>query len=457
MNLKIIAGTLTFFFALGLVLAIITNPLIAVIIMAGFSLLVIFIFRMDIGVYLVILSLAAGQLIRIPLGQDSAIQLTDILVVLLSSIWLIKAIITRQKIKSTFLGPFLLIFLYLALLSFINGLRFLEIDQAKVSFFYLVRLISYATLFFVANDIFDKAKKIHSFNKISLITFFTVAATGIMQLIIFPSLAKWAALYGWDPHIGRLFSTFLDPNFAGAFLTIGFIFSLSLLFYAKSIEGKIILLFSSLLNLVAVILTYSRSSYLFLFIAFFAFCLLRSKKFIWLGIAAMIILSLIFPKSMERIQGGFKIDESAKTRFKTWENTITIIKDHPLLGVGFNSYRYAQENYTFSKEAVQSHAVAGSDSSLLFVFVTTGFFGFLSYLIFYLLALIKTKKVFNFSDLIQQRGLALAIFSILIGLIFHSLFVNSLFYPALMVLLFIFLGIISVDYYKKNDTISKSN
>ncbi|MCX6811259.1 MAG: O-antigen ligase family protein [Candidatus Berkelbacteria bacterium] len=439
----VIAGILTSVLALGFVLAIIKNPLSAIILITAFALLIIFTLRTDFGIYLIVLSLITGQLLRIPITEGSAIQLTDILVVALSSVWIIKKIILNEKIKSTFIGPFLFIFLSIALLSFVNGLRFLNLDQAMISFFYLLRLWAYATLFFIATDIFKQEKNIYTFKKILFFAFFAIAVAGIIQIIIFPSLMKWAALYGWDPHMYRLFSTFLDPNFVGAFLVIGLMIALGFLFYTKSIEGKLVLIVLAIVFLVSIILTYSRSTYLFLAISFLTFSILRSRKLLLLGIAVIIILLLIFPKSVERIEGGFNIDESARSRFKTWEKTITIIKDHPVLGVGFNAFRYAQDRYSFLEEAAQDHSGAGSDSSILFIFATTGFFGFIAYIIFYILSLIKTKKVFSYSSSLQRRALALALFSILIGLAFHSVFVNSLFYPAIMVPLFIMLGIIS--------------
>lgn len=439
----VIAGILTSALALGFVLIILKNPLSALILIAAFTLLVIFTLRTDLGMYLILLSLIAGQLLRIPVTEGSAIQLTDILVVTLSLVWIIKKIILNEKIKSTFLGPFLFIFLSIAFLSFINGLRFLSLDQAMISFFYLLRLWAYAALFFIATDIFEQEKNIHLFKKILLFVFFAVAVAGIVQIIIFPSLSKWAALYGWDPHMYRLFSTFLDPNFVGAFLVIGLMTVLGILFYTKSIEGKLILIVLAIIFLVSIILTYSRSTYLFLAISFLTFSILRSKKLLLLGMAAIIIILLIFPKSVERIEGGFNIDESARTRFQTWSKTITIIRDHPVLGVGFNAFRYAQDRYSFLEDTAQDHSGAGSDSSILFIFATCGFFGLLAYLIFYILALIKTKKVFNYSSL-QRKGFALALFSILVGLAFHSVFVNSLFYPAIMVLFFVMLGLVSI-------------
>ena len=399
----------------------------------------------EIGIYLIIISILGGQLLKINFETgDSGLLISDILIPFFLLIWILRLVIRKEKIPSTLIGPPLFLFLSLAILSLLNGLRFFELNQIIISSFYLIRLLSYGLLFFVSATIFSRNERgIYWLKNIMIASFSLFAIIGIFQLIYFPDLSNWAYKFGWDPHIGRLFSTFLDPNFAGAFLTVGFIISLALIFYTKSIEGRIILSVTAILTLVSTILTYSRSTYLFLFISFFIFSIIKSRKLLLLGIAVLIILLLIFPRSLERIQGGFDIDESAKARFESWGNTITIIRDHPLLGVGYNSFRYAQNDYGFGDKSSISRAGAGSDSSMLLIFATTGIFGLLSYLVFYFSALIKTKKVFTYSNSPQKRAFALALFSILIGLIFHSVFVNSLFYPALMIPIFIILGLIS--------------
>src|SRR4030042_2351884 len=272
----------------------------------GFVILIavalIFYQKPEIGIYLIIFSILGGQLIKLEIGNgDNSLLISDIIIPFFLMIWLLRVVIKKEKIPSSLIGPFLFVFMFIAAISTINGLRFWETKESLVSFFYLIRLESYASLSFASATIFSlNNKSIQKYTIILILTFILLALAGIFQLIYFPDLTQWAIKYGWDPHIGRLFSTFLDPNFAGAFLTIGFIISLSLLFYAKSAEGKIILSLSTLLNLIAVILTYSRSSYLFLLISFFVLCLLRSKKLLFIGITAAIILTLIFPKSLER-------------------------------------------------------------------------------------------------------------------------------------------------------------
>ena len=72
-------------------------------------------------------------------------------------------------------------------------------------------------------------------------------------------------LEGWDPHIGRLLSTWFDPNFIGGFL--GFILSITIalgLYYWKEKRTKLALVLGIIgfIGLIALYLTYSRSGYL---------------------------------------------------------------------------------------------------------------------------------------------------------------------------------------------------
>lgn len=425
----------------------ITDIVLSLIFTAFFFLTIILYQKPEIGIYLILFSLLGGQLIKISLGSgESSLLLSDLIIPYFVFVWFLRVIIKKDLIISSFIGPFLFLFLTVAFISMVNGLRFLEPKQMLISAFYLFRLLSYGSLFYISASVYSQnSRGLLGFKQVIIAVFFIFSLLGIFQLIYFPSLLPWAGRAGWDPHIGRLFSTFLDPNFAGAFLTFGFIISLSLLTYAKSIEAKIILSLATLSTLTTIILTYSRSSYLFLFISFFVLSILRSKKLLLIGVAAIIILFLIFPKSIERIEGGFSIDESAVARFASWEKTMVIIRDHPLLGVGYNAFEPAQKSYALINTYSKARSDTGSDSSLLTILATTGFTGLLAYFLFYLISIIKAKKTFNFSRSTTKKAFGLALVSILIGLLFHSLFVNSLLYPAIMILLFTLLGLISAD------------
>jgi O-antigen ligase len=100
------------------------------------------------------------------------------------------------------------------------------------------------------------------------------------------------------------------------------------------------------------------------------------------------------------------------------KNSFKIFSQNPFLGTGFNVYRYVQKNQGLlpQDDWLENHAGAGADSSLLFVAATTGVIGLVCYL-FYLIRLFKLPNLNYY----------------VIPLLAHSLFLNSLFYPAVLV------------------------
>ncbi|MCX6796593.1 MAG: hypothetical protein NTW06_03800, partial [Candidatus Falkowbacteria bacterium] len=158
----------------------------------------------EVGIFLIVLSILGGQLLRLNIGsEESGLLVSDILIPFFIFIWLLRVFIKKDKIPSSFIGPFLFVFIFIAIISMVNGLRFLEQKQAIVSVFYLIRLINYALLFFASASIFFQNEGgIKRFKAVLILTFVLFAVAGIFQVIFFPDLAAWTVKYGWDPHVG---------------------------------------------------------------------------------------------------------------------------------------------------------------------------------------------------------------------------------------------------------------
>ena len=142
---------------------------------------------------------------------------------------------------------------------------------------------------------------------------------------------------------------------------------------------------------------------------------MKKLKLLLLGILFVIILPFLPRPGGD----GVKLERvfSIKQRIDNYQDSLVIIKDHPVFGVGFNTLRYYQNQPL-------SHAGAGLDSSLLFVLATTGILGFLAYL--------------NLLNHIYKTSLLIKIS--LIVLLTHSLFQNSLFYPWILIWFFSLVG-----------------
>lgn len=360
------------------------------------------------------LALAAGQLIKIPIGTQGGITLLDITVALFCFFGLFKLKFNLRKPPLPIIAA--LIFAIIALVSIIFTPLNLSNNEYIISTFYTLRFLLYVTFaWLVFSSAFGGLKE--NLNSILLIAGVSFAFLGLGQLIFFPNLDFLTNL-GWDPHYFRTVSTFLDPNFAGAF----FVLTLLLIYSSKVQKDWQNKLFFILVYL-ALLTTFSRSSYLAFLVSFIILAFL--KKSFKLAILTIILsggLLIGFSQDIQVIAQPRGIDRtgSAISRLKTWEQGIIIFQNHPILGIGFNAYRYALKEYRLGdEEFLSTHGASTNDSSLLFVAATTGTIGLTSFLFFLSSMLFFSKK-----NYILIAGLC--------GLIIQSFFINALFYPPLL-------------------------
>ncbi|MFC1622168.1 O-antigen ligase family protein, partial [Patescibacteria group bacterium] len=122
-----------------------------------------------------------------------------------------------------------------------------------------------------------------------------------------------------------------------------------------------------------------------------------------------------------RIAGITDPADSASFRLISWKNTWEIAKDNLLFGVGFNAFKFAQEEHGFlTPDSARKYSATGSDSSLLLVLATTGILG-LSVFLFGM-----------FYPVFAKRSLFLLI--VTMSLFLESQFINSLFFPQILFL-----------------------
>lgn len=356
------------------------------------------------------MAITAGQLIKMPLSASSGVTVLDAAVIVFCLPGILKLKFKLKKPPLFVTGA--LLFLVTASLSLILTPLHLQLSQYFLSFLYTIRFSAYILLGWeiysgAYPDLSSKIPGIFIYSGLAL------AVLGLAQFIFFPDL-RFLAQTGWDPHYFRTVSTFFDPNFAGAF----FILALILL---VSLKNRFTTLFFAILYF-ALLTTFSRSSYLMFLISGLEFSIVRKSKKYFL--TTLILFTLLLtgfwiynrlvatPRNISRSQ-------SASFRLSTWQQGLQIFEKNPLLGVGFNAYKYAVSEYKLGDtEFLKSHGSSSNDSSLLFVVSTTGILGLAAYLFF----------LFSMLSGSNKRILLPAV----LGLIAHSIFNNSLFYPPIL-------------------------
>ena len=374
---------------------------------------------------------------RVQFANGVAVSVNDIFLTILIIAWLGCHLYKKRKIDKSYLFKPLGLFSLIALISLALNFLNLKLDAWLISFSYLLRWVAYASLYFIVKEFDIKFKFKTSY--VLLASGFFVVLIGFIQYFLYPNLRNLYYL-GWDEHLYRLFSSFLDPNFAGSFFAIYFLFAISFIsgFLKKRNWVRFLTVsLAALLALCALYLTYSRSALIMLAVSVVVYLyLINKKKFILLILLLVFSLIFVLPKSFQTEGTNFLRAASSEARVQTAKEALTIIQKNPIYGVGFNAYRFAQNRLGLNGPNWEvSHGAAGTDNSFLFVLATTGVVGLVAFL--WLIYKMFRLGITN----LKKNKYSIVLLSVIAGLIFNSLFVNSFFYVLILEWVWILSGL----------------
>lgn len=367
--------------------------------------------------------------------------LIDLFVPFFGAGWLLLKLFKHERIQwpPTLLPAVLFFFLGLASL-FIHSTE-MSVGELLPAAFYGIRWASFYFLSVIVWNQNQNEKRLTLWMLFSVTLLICIA--GFVQLSLMPDFTAMEFL-GWDPHQNRLLSTWFDPNFVGGFLA----FMLPLILgtaWDEKPSRKILLPLAGVV-LLALALTLSRGAYLALMVALFVFSLHRSIKLLGvLGLILMIMLAVLPPVQSRFLSlvdnvESFLVedytlpDASARLRLASWDEAWQLFLEDPLLGQGYNRYKYAALELGTLKN-LRIHSASGGDSSLLNILAMTGIVGFIPFFGLYL-------YLARSAWLQRKSGLGLGFFAGLCGLFVHSIFVNSLLFPLFMAPFWISAGLL---------------
>ena len=402
------------------------------------------------GLKLAILTIVPGNLWRLSLGTQeqggAAILITDLVMPLIILTWLFNKITAQRELRRNSINLPLIIFTLIALAALLQGFHILSVTgtltvkEALVSSMYWLRWVEYAFLFFITADVVKSRADVKSLMNFLLWNGVLVAIGGFIQLIIMPDFTEFAILYGWDPHQGRLLGAFFDPNFIATFFAVLECIALALLLESKTWPERLVLLLQIATMGAALILTFSRTGYLAMLIGLFVIGLIRTPKLLFASLLIFALALSSSPRALSRITEGLSFDETAMKRVESWTKALRLIPNWPVLGVGYNTLMYVQEDLG-TADAFDVNNRSGVENSLLTVLLTTGFLGLLAFLGLYL-GMIKQCYLNMQNKLLspQLQVLSIGILAAILAFLGSSVTLNSLFYPFLLVPVWILAG-----------------
>lgn len=296
---------------------------------------------------------------------------------------------------------------------------------------YLYLTTTFFILFYIGKALFFYKEDRDMVVKIICICSGLVALIGILELyfgknILYENFIDNPYYERYVKYSSRLMSTQLNPAVLGSYLLGCLPFSFYLLKDA-SVYKRLSGIFSLLLSISVIILTFSRGVFLGLVaLLLFYFWKMRKKK-----LAAAFLLFLVFLLAIcpyfkntnlrrfgfERFIAGSQDSIVSEYRLSRVKMTFRMLKDYPLFGVGLNNFRIRFNEYCDGEDrGRETSEFMIPDNMYLILLAETGLAGAIGFLIFISFLFKSGFRKMKESD-VEGRYLLLVVISSLIGLL----------------------------------------
>ncbi|MDO8610669.1 MAG: O-antigen ligase family protein [bacterium] len=335
-----------------------------------------------------------GQLGRISFfNQEINIYVYELFIFLQLSIFVYKyklKPLVLNKSKTSLIYP---VFFIWMIFTYVISIFHYSFHENLVALLYLSRLFFY--FIWGVFSLYDLKKYKRNLRNmlignrimISLIIIFS-----LIQFFFYNDLANLRYL-GWDVHLNRLFSVFLDTSISGSVI--------GLLFYFVLLSGKQFIVNTKIrymllgILMFTGILTFSRNFYIAFILSILIYYIFhRNIKIAIISIIVFVFLLILAPKQFGMGVGLTRIF-TIQSRLSEYNKAFEITKKNPVFGVGYNRIRYIKENVpAFElRNSIPVHSAANFTSSFLTILVSTGIVG----LFLFILSLVKIGSMNSFA------------------------------------------------------------
>ena len=378
----------------------------------------------------------------IPFSISIAPAPPNVFMGLLIFAYLVKKILRKERLfVRTAISKPMLFFFTLTVLSLVNSIDYRDSLKGGI-----LRLVQFIFIFFImAEEVRDK----RHIRRIVLSIAFGLTLSSVDAI--------WQVFTGRDfirhyrpvVNIGlvRATASFKDANTFGIYLSAiaPLIFGLTL-YYLRGMK-KVLFVFVSLAGLAAIALTYSRPTLLAIYAALFFLGLIRKDKVL---IGVLLIVTLIAPfilpasvkdwaKQVDYNPLRFMCNDD---RIAAYRNSLNMLKAHPIIGVGANTY---MKNYKQYKEYPEYRNIVTLDymyahNNFLHMAAEIGLIG-LGIFFWLLYKLFREyMNIYHFLNNDFLKTVLLSLSACLIAFLVNGLTESSLYYSRVAVLFWYLAG-----------------
>ncbi len=253
----------------------------------------------------------------------------------------------RFKFRSLpFDVPVIIFILFGAVSVFMSPARSFELIY---NFFGIVGLYI-LTYILVGQNIRSKEQMIKLAKALALSGFFVVMY-GYFQYIFGVDISemKWVDGEAFPELRKRIFSTLENPNVLAGYLDVMICLALGMFLKISGNTQKIILVVVIGMLTACLAMTYSRGAFLSIAIVFVICGIVKDRRLLILF--AILTAAIIYSDStfLQRILSIFttSADSSEGLRIGIWVSTISMIADHPFVGIGWGAFKFVYPQYNY--------------------------------------------------------------------------------------------------------------
>jgi len=393
--------------------------------------------RIDWGLYILIFSMLlspeiiAGDTSYTSLGRGVTLRLEDFLLVLIGVSWFARNAVMKELglfLKTPLNKP---IFFYMLACVLSTGFGFMAGRlELKTSLLYVLKYFEYFIVFFMLVNHVRNGVQLKRFVFCLFLTAFIVSVVGIFQI---PSGDRVSAPF--EGPVG-------EPNTFGGYLLFVGMVAAGMAAKIRERKARHLLLMLVACMLLPFFFTQSRSSYLAFVPALLVLGFMTERRLIIVGLLSVgLLLSPLFlpaivknrilytfnqPEEPGQITiGDLRLDTSTSARLQSWQEALRDFSKHPFLGYGVTGYAFV-------------------DAQIPRVLTETGLLG-LSAFIYLLYSVFKlTLRRLRQTDDPYYKGLIMGFTAGFVGLVVHSIGVNTFILVRIMEPFWFFVGIIAV-------------
>ena len=236
----------------------------------------------------------------------------------------------------------------------------------------------------------------------------------------------------------RAVGTFSDPNVAATFIATGVILAFSLLIHSRDrFITKLIYLFGSLISIIGIIITFSRSGWIFLTAGIFIslFFINNKKKLIVIIIFfSLLVILATFTTPLgalisDRFLSIFELlkDPSIKARMLMGESGIRMFFDSPIWGFGYRSFPLVYDYYINPDMPWETLYIKESHTLFVCLLAELGVIGFVIVFLWFKRVLIDCFKFIRVDKNHFTKAVLIGSFSLFVAFNVNFLFYGNLF------------------------------